>query len=66
MLESRRNPKFESYTDSDIKRMYEEVDNKRKELILDYDQGKVTDADLDAIDHELLFLLDDEIYARGF
>jgi hypothetical protein len=65
MLESMRNPKFNSYADADIQRMYASLDDKRKACVLLYDQGKATDAELDAIDRAL-FLLDDELCARGY
>lgn len=64
-LVSVRRAEYTSYTDDDIHRMYAAMDNKRKVIILDYDNGKATDDDLDAIDREL-FKLDDELCARGF
>lgn len=64
-LVSVRRSEYTSYTDDDIQRMYAAMDNKRKAMILDYDNGKATDDDLDVIDREL-FKLDDELCARGF
>lgn len=64
-IASQRNPIYASYSDADIQNQYDSADNKRKALMLDYDNGKVTDEDIDAID-KILFRLDDELCARGF
>lgn len=64
-IASQRNPAYSSYSDADIQNQYASADNKRKALILDYDNGRATDADLDAIDR-VIFSLDDELCARGF
>lgn len=64
-LISTRRAEFSSYSDADIQAQYETADNRRKALILDYDNGKATDADLDVIE-ALLFKLDDELCARGY
>ena len=64
-LVSSRRPEYASFSDNDIQRMYAAMDDKRKMTILDYDNGKATDDDLDAIDRDL-FKLDDELCARGY
>ena len=63
-LVSTRRPEYSSYSDNDIQNQYAAMDDRRKALILDYDNGKATDDQLDAIDREL-FKLDDELCARG-
>ena len=57
-LVSTRRPEYSSYSNNDIQNQYSTLDDKRKAVILDYDNGKVTDDQLDAIDREL-FKLDD-------
>ena len=64
ILASRRNPMLSSYSGTDIQRMYAATDDRLKALILDYDAGHATDADLDRV-HSELFKLDDELCARG-
>jgi len=63
-LASQRNPALSSYSDNDIQNQYAAADGRRQALIFDYDNGKATDADLDAID-SVIFALDDELCARG-
>lgn len=63
-LASQRRPDFAAYSDTDIQNQYAAADERRKAMILDYDNGKVTDDDLDALD-KVLFALDDELCARG-
>lgn len=65
VLISTRRPEFSSYSDNDIQRMYAAADAQRKALIIDYDDGKATEEDLNAIDKKI-FALDDELCARGF
>lgn len=59
-MASQRRPEFASFSDADIQAQYASADDKRKALILDYDNGRATDA----IDR-VLFALDDELCARG-
>lgn len=63
-LASQRRPDFAACSDTDIQNQYAAADERRKAMILDYDNGKVTDDDLDALD-KVLFALDDELCARG-
>lgn len=60
-----RRPEFDSYSDADIQNQYAAADARYKTLILAYDLGKATDADLVAVD-ALCARLDDELCARGY
>lgn len=64
-LASVRSPEYSSYSDTDIQNQYTAADARYRALILDYDMGKATDADLEAAD-TLCARLDDELCARGY
>ena len=63
-LVSIRRPEYSSYSDNDIQNQYDAMEDRRKALVIDCDNGRATDDQLDAIDREL-FKLDDELCARG-
>lgn len=59
-LASQRNPAFDAYTDDEMQNKLIELEDYRKNRI---DDG-ASDSELDDIDHQL-FLIDDELCARG-
>lgn len=63
-MASQRRPELDSYSDADIQRMYDTADNCRKVLVLRMDNGEDVESLIDDVD-KTLFILDDELCARG-
>ena len=64
MMASIHNPQFAEFSDSQLNSAYLSAEIQRKHLIAQGDGGADIDAQLDAIDARL-FLIDDELCARG-
>ena len=65
ILNSSRRAEYASYSDSDLQKMYAQNDDAYKDMMRLYDNGEVSDCDVEAIER-IGFALDDELCARGF